>query len=113
MMICTEMVSLRQTECGQARRLDVLINCNFLHTDYPSQYNRNPTPKYTQTTYRPASTVTGQTPSITSQKNAAAPQRETYSNAKPTYGQPTQVYHPEYDETLVSQVCKAIAGNKQ
>lgn len=56
------------------------------HTDYPSQYNRNPTPKYIQTTYRPPSTVTGQTPSITSQKNAAVPHRETYSNApKPAY----------------------------
>lgn len=99
---------------ARALRLDALINCNFPHTDYPSQYNRNPTPKFIQTTYRPPSTpVTGQTPSITSQKNAAAPQRETYSNAKPAYDQPTQVYHPEYDETLVSQVCNAKAGNKQ
>lgn len=72
-------------------------------TDYPTQYNRNPTPKYVQTTYRP-STVTIQTQSTSAK--TVAPSRETYVNSKPSYDQPSQVYNPEYDETLVSQVSR-------
>lgn len=68
---------------------------------------RSQTPKIIQTTYRPNKIT--ELPQTTPTK-LKANQRDPYTNLKQNqiYDNPTQVYNTEYDDPLISQVCKIV-----